>query len=154
MTTDHRVQLESSLLACSSWRSSSAVAGVLIGSSKFGQSSFDDFLEERGEGKWEEVVVLGGVGEVGGDMVEDRKECTEQLTGLATCLLYVQGEAAAPTKDCCRGLKQVVEKSGKCLCILIKYSTDPNLRIKNNTSLTAKLPHSCSASVDILYYPV
>jgi len=26
MTTDHRVQLESSLLACSSWRSSAAVA--------------------------------------------------------------------------------------------------------------------------------
>ncbi|KAL4196401.1 hypothetical protein AMTRI_Chr04g246040 [Amborella trichopoda] len=142
MTTDHRVQLESSLLACSSWCSSSAVAGVLISSSKFGQSSFDDFLEVRGEGKWEEVVVLGGVGEVGGDMVEDRKECTEQLTRLATCLLYVQGEAA------------VVEKRGKCLCILIKYSTDPNLRIKNNTSLTATLPHSCSASVDILYYPV
>ncbi|ERM95318.1 hypothetical protein AMTR_s00008p00138040 [Amborella trichopoda] len=40
-------------------------------------------------------------------------------------LLYVQGEAAAPTKDCCRVLKQVVEKSEKCLCILIKYSTDP-----------------------------
>ncbi|ERM98874.1 hypothetical protein AMTR_s00236p00020140 [Amborella trichopoda] len=87
-------------------------------------------------------------------MVEDKKECTEQLTGLATCLLYVQGEAAVPTKDCCRGLKQVVEKSGKCLCILIKYSTDPNLCIKNNTSLTATLPHSCSASVDILYYSV
>ncbi|KAL4196395.1 hypothetical protein AMTRI_Chr04g245970 [Amborella trichopoda] len=154
MTTDHRVQLESSLLACSSWRSSSAVADVLIGSSKFGQSSFDDFLEVRREGKCEEVVVLGGVGEVGGDMVEDRKECTEQLIGLATCLLYVQREAVAPTKDCRWGLKQVVEKSGKCLCILIKYSTDPNLRIKNNTSLTAKLPHSCSASVDILYYPV
>ncbi|ERM98870.1 hypothetical protein AMTR_s00236p00014620 [Amborella trichopoda] len=50
MTTDHRVQLESSLLACSSWRSSSAVADVLIGSSKFGQSSFDDFLEERVHG--------------------------------------------------------------------------------------------------------
>ncbi|ERN18465.1 protein YLS3, partial [Amborella trichopoda] len=108
----------------------------------------------REEGKWEEVVViLGGVGEVGGDMAEDRKECTEQLTGLAMCLLYVQGEAAAPTKDCCRMLKQVVEKSEKCL-FLIKYSTDPNLRIKNNTSLTAKLPHSCSASINILHCPV
>ncbi|KAL4196391.1 hypothetical protein AMTRI_Chr04g245930 [Amborella trichopoda] len=103
------------------------------------------------------IFPLGkGGGEVGGggDMVEDRKECTEQLTGLATCLLYVQGEEAVPTKDCCRGLKQVVEKSGKCLCILIKYSTDPNLRMKNNTSLTAKLLDSCSAFVDILYYSV
>ncbi|ERN01223.1 protein YLS3 isoform X2 [Amborella trichopoda] len=99
------------------------------------------------------VVVLGGAGEVGGDLAEDRKECTEQLTGLATCLPYVQGEAASPTKDCCRGFKQVVEKSDKCFCILIKDSTDPNLGIKINTSLAAKLPHSCSTSVNISRCP-
>ncbi|ERN15695.1 hypothetical protein AMTR_s00048p00225010, partial [Amborella trichopoda] len=108
----------------------------------------------KGGGEWEVVVVvLGGVGEVGGDLVEDRKECTEQLTGLAPCLSYVQGEATAPTKDCCGGLKQVVEKSGTCFCIFIKDSTNPNLHIKINTSLAAKLPHSYSASIDIFHCP-
>ncbi|KAL4193393.1 hypothetical protein AMTRI_Chr06g199150 [Amborella trichopoda] len=67
----------------------------------------------------------------------------EQLMGLATCLSYVQGEAVTSTKDCFGGLKQVVEKN----------STDPNLCIKINTSISAKLPHSCSASVDILHCP-
>ncbi|ERN05339.1 hypothetical protein AMTRI_Chr08g208940 [Amborella trichopoda] len=90
---------------------------------------------------------------MGGDLVEDTKECTEQLMGLVTCLSYVQGEVAVPTKDCCGGLKHVVEKSGKYLCILIKDSTYPNLHIKINTSLATKLSHSCSASVDLLHCP-
>ena len=64
-----------------------------------------------------------------GDVASDQAECTNQLVGLATCLPYVQGGAKAPTPDCCTGLKEVLSKSPKCLCVLIKDGDDPQLGI-------------------------
>ena len=68
--------------------------------------------------KWPAVMMLMlGVAAVcaGGDMSADRSECADQLVGLAPCLQYVQGQARAPAPDCCGGLRQVLEKSPKCL---------------------------------------
>ncbi|RZB49939.1 Protein YLS3 [Glycine soja] len=53
--------------------------------------------------------------------------------------------AKTPTIDCCSGLKMVLEKSKKCICILIKDRDDPNLGIKINATLAIQLPTACHA---------
>lgn len=83
------------------------------------------------------------------DLAQDRAECTNQLVGLAVCLPYVGGDARAPTPDCCSGLKQVLQKSMKCLCVLVKDRNDPGLGLKFNTTLALGLPTSCHAPVNI-----
>ena len=80
------------------------------------------------------------------DMSADRTECADQLVGLAPCLQYVQGQARAPTPDCCGGLRQVLGKSPKCLCVLVKDKDDPNLGIKINATLALALPSTCGAT--------
>ncbi|WVZ55596.1 hypothetical protein U9M48_006236 [Paspalum notatum var. saurae] len=83
---------------------------------------------------------------VGGDMSADKTECADQLVGLAPCLQYVQGQARAPPPDCCGGLRQVLGKSPKCLCVLVKDKDDPNLGIKINATLALALPSACGAT--------
>ncbi|KAE8787110.1 lipid transfer protein [Hordeum vulgare] len=87
------------------------------------------------------VVIMAAC--VGADMDADRSECAEQLMGLAPCLQYVQGQARSPAPDCCGGLSQVLDKSPKCLCVLVKDKDDPNLGIKINASLALALPSAC-----------
>ncbi|XP_062209989.1 non-specific lipid transfer protein GPI-anchored 14-like [Phragmites australis] len=82
----------------------------------------------------------------GGDMSADKSECADQLVGLAPCLQYVQGQARAPAPDCCGGLRQVLGKSPKCLCVLVKDKDDPNLGIKINATLALALPSACGAT--------
>ncbi|ESQ29951.1 hypothetical protein EUTSA_v10011802mg [Eutrema salsugineum] len=83
------------------------------------------------------------VGFGGSDLAQDRDECTNQLIALSPCLPYVGGDAKAPTKDCCGGFGQVIVKSVKCVCILIKDKDDPNLGLKFNATLAAYLPTAC-----------
>ncbi|XP_059430004.1 non-specific lipid transfer protein GPI-anchored 6 [Corylus avellana] len=87
------------------------------------------------------VLLLAGFGS--SNLDQDRAECADQLVGLATCLPYVGGDAKAPTLDCCTGLKQVLQKSMKCLCILIKDRDDPSLGLKINATLALSLPTAC-----------
>ena len=84
---------------------------------------------------------------------KDRAECTNQLIGLSTCLPYVGGTAKAPTPDCCSGLKQVLVKSKKCLCVLVKDRNDPGLGLKLNASLALNLPSICKSDVSIADCP-
>ncbi|KAJ8637898.1 hypothetical protein MRB53_012165 [Persea americana] len=91
------------------------------------------------------ILVFLMVGFARSDLASDRNECATQLAGLATCLPYVQGESKTPTPDCCSGLKQVVAKSRKCVCILVKDRDDPNLGFKINATLALKLPGDCSS---------
>ncbi|KAI4383666.1 hypothetical protein MLD38_009475 [Melastoma candidum] len=93
------------------------------------------------------LVMLAGF--VGSDHAQDREECTDQLVGLATCLPYVNGDARVPTQDCCSSLKLILQKSLKCLCILVRDRNDPSLGIKVNTTLALSLPSSCNAPVNI-----
>ncbi|EXB87355.1 hypothetical protein L484_016701 [Morus notabilis] len=94
---------------------------------------------------------------VGANLEQDRAECADKLVGLATCLPYVGGDAKTPTMDCCSGLKEVVDKSKKCLCVLIKDRDDPNLGVKINSTLAMQLPNAChiptniSKCVDLLH---
>uniref|UniRef100_A0A6N2K795 Bifunctional inhibitor/plant lipid transfer protein/seed storage helical domain-containing protein n=1 Tax=Salix viminalis TaxID=40686 RepID=A0A6N2K795_SALVM len=95
------------------------------------------------------LVLLMLVGSAESDFQQDRAECANQLVGLAACLPYVGGDAKAPTLDCCSGLKQVVDKSEKCLCVLIKNRDNPDLGVKFNVSLVAKLPSLCQSPVNV-----
>ncbi|CAN8288004.1 unnamed protein product [Cochlearia groenlandica] len=83
------------------------------------------------------------LGFVYSDLDKDRDECTSQLIALSPCLPYVGGNAKAPTKDCCGGFGQVITKSEKCVCILIKDKDDPNLGLKVDPSLAAHIPTAC-----------
>ncbi|XP_042480287.1 non-specific lipid transfer protein GPI-anchored 14-like [Macadamia integrifolia] len=90
---------------------------------------------------------------VSSDIAKDREECANQLVGLATCLPYVSGTAKVPTLDCCTGLKQVLDKNKKCLCILIKDRNDPSLGIKINATLALSLPDTCHAPANVSKCP-
>ncbi|GMJ07127.1 glycosylphosphatidylinositol-anchored lipid protein transfer 6 [Hibiscus trionum] len=83
------------------------------------------------------------------DVNQDKAECASQLAGLAPCLPYVGGQAKAPTVDCCGGLKQVLDKSEKCLCVLLKDKDDPSLGLKIDTTLAATLPSTCRAPINL-----
>ncbi|PUZ42681.1 hypothetical protein GQ55_9G601500 [Panicum hallii var. hallii] len=98
--------------------------------------------------QWAVVVAVAAAAATlaGGDMNADKTECADQLVGLAPCLQYVQGQARAPPPDCCGGLRQVLGKSPKCLCVLVKDKDDPNLGIKINATLALALPSACGAT--------
>ncbi|XP_057513237.1 non-specific lipid transfer protein GPI-anchored 14-like isoform X1 [Actinidia eriantha] len=87
------------------------------------------------------------------DPAKDRKECTEQLVGLATCLPYVGGNAKAPTPDCCSGLKQVLKTNKKCLCVIIRDRNDPELGLTINVTLALGLPSVCNAPANVSQCP-
>ncbi|CAH2033482.1 unnamed protein product [Thlaspi arvense] len=89
------------------------------------------------------VITSMLVGFGSSDLAQDREECTNQLIALSPCLPYVGGNAKAPTKDCCGGFNQVITKSEKCVCILVKDKDDPSLGLKFNATLAAHLPTAC-----------
>lgn len=95
------------------------------------------------------MVLVLLIGFVSSTIDQDRAECADKLVGLATCLPYVGGDAKTPTLDCCSGLKQVVENSKKCLCVLLKDRNDPNLGLKLNSTLALQLPSACHVPTNI-----
>ncbi|KAK3030116.1 hypothetical protein RJ639_038865 [Escallonia herrerae] len=99
------------------------------------------------------VSLLILVGFASSDLSKDREQCADQLVGLATCLPYVGGDAKAPTLDCCAGIKQVLQKSRICLCILVKDRNDPGLGLKINATLALGLPGACHAPANISECP-
>ncbi|XP_024174750.1 non-specific lipid transfer protein GPI-anchored 14 isoform X2 [Rosa chinensis] len=80
-------------------------------------------------------------------------ECAQQLAGMATCLPYVQGEAMAPTPDCCSGLKQVLSTNKTCLCVIIQDRNDPDLGLQINVTLALGLPSVCHVAANISKCP-
>ncbi|KAK2976996.1 hypothetical protein RJ640_019216 [Escallonia rubra] len=99
------------------------------------------------------VLLLILVGFASSDLNKDREQCADQLIGLATCLPYAGGDAKAPTLDCCAGIKQVLQKSRICLCILVKDRNDPGLGLKINATLALGLPGACHAPANISECP-
>lgn len=85
----------------------------------------------------------------GSDLAQDRAECANKLVRLSGCLTYVSGEAKTPTLDCCDGFKDVLEKSDKCICLLIKDRNDPNLGLTINATLAVMLPSICHVPANI-----
>ncbi|CAI8618600.1 unnamed protein product [Vicia faba] len=93
------------------------------------------------------LVLMFGL--VTSDVNQDKAECTDKLIGLANCLPFVSGQSKTPTIDCCTGVKDVVNKSKRCLCILIKDHDDPNLGFSINVTLALKLPADCNSPTNI-----
>ncbi|KAK2389129.1 Bifunctional inhibitor/lipid-transfer protein/seed storage 2S albumin superfamily protein [Trifolium repens] len=91
------------------------------------------------------------------DLTKDRDECADKLVTLASCLPYVGGDAKTPAIDCCTALKIVLDKTKKCICILIKDRNDPKLGFALNATLAVQLPNAChipsniSQCVDLLH---
>ncbi|XP_039139622.1 non-specific lipid transfer protein GPI-anchored 13-like [Dioscorea cayenensis subsp. rotundata] len=107
-------------------------------------------MATRGRRAWYwSFVSAAMVAVVAGDFAADRAECASNLVGLSTCLTYVQGTGSAPTPDCCSGLEQVVGKSPKCLCVLIKDRNEPGLGFKFNVTRAMSLPDFCHSSANI-----
>lgn len=95
------------------------------------------------------LLLTHAFGLANSDVEKDKEECANTLVGLATCLPYVGGDAKAPTLDCCNGLKDVLKKNRKCLCVLIRDRNDPSLGLKINSTLALGLPATCHAPVNI-----
>jgi hypothetical protein len=88
------------------------------------------------------------------DSSKDKDECTAQLTGLASCIPYVEGQAKTPAPDCCGGLKTLLKTNKKCLCLIIKDRNDPDLGgIVINVTLALNLPTVCNSPVNISKCP-
>lgn len=81
---------------------------------------------------------------------QDRAECGDKLVGITTCLPYVAGETKSPSLDCCTGLKPVIDKSRKCLCLVIKDRDDPSLGLKINLTLALGLPDACHTPMNVV----
>ncbi|XP_073157521.1 non-specific lipid transfer protein GPI-anchored 14-like [Henckelia pumila] len=83
------------------------------------------------------------------DVDKDKEKCANQVAGLVTCLPYVSGQAKAPPKDCCTGLRQVIQSSPECICLLVKDRDDPSLGLKINATLALSLPSQCQAPANV-----
>ncbi|XLS79054.1 hypothetical protein HN51_063279 [Arachis hypogaea] len=79
------------------------------------------------------------------DTTQEKQKCAEQLTGLATCLTYVGGDAKSPTADCCSGLIEAIKNKKKCVCLIIKDRDDLDLGLKVNLTLALAIPSLCKA---------
>ena len=96
------------------------------------------------------VLLLALVGFGSTSFDQDKTECADKLVALAACLNYVGGKTASPPPDCCVGLTTVVEKSPRCLCILIKDRNEPKLGdFKVNATLALNLPSVCSVPLNV-----
>ncbi|KAK4413222.1 hypothetical protein Salat_2734800 [Sesamum alatum] len=89
------------------------------------------------------LAIAGTLSGVAANLEEDEKECAEQLTNLAACIPYVSGTAKQPTKECCDDTMKVKTAQPKCLCVLIKESSDPSMGLPINTTLALQMPAAC-----------
>ncbi|XP_039130222.1 non-specific lipid transfer protein GPI-anchored 6-like [Dioscorea cayenensis subsp. rotundata] len=87
------------------------------------------------------------------DFAEDRAECADKLVGLSACLTYVQASGGAmapkPTPECCSGFNEVVTKSLKCVCVLIKDRNAPGLGFKVDVQRALTLPPKCNVLTNV-----
>ncbi|XP_004241629.2 non-specific lipid transfer protein GPI-anchored 14-like [Solanum lycopersicum] len=80
---------------------------------------------------------------------DDVKDCADQLGDLASCIPYVSGTAKMPTPECCEDTQKLKAAKPKCLCVLIKESTDPSLGLPINTTLALQMPAACKIDAKV-----
>ncbi|KAL0448357.1 UNVERIFIED_CONTAM: hypothetical protein Slati_1392100 [Sesamum latifolium] len=95
------------------------------------------------------LAITGFLWAVAANLEEDEKECAEQLTNLAACIPFVSGSAKQPTKECCEDTKKVKTAQPKCLCVLIKESSDPSMALPINTTLALQMPAACNIDAKV-----
>lgn len=84
-----------------------------------------------------------------GTMADDEKDCADQLGNLASCIPFVSGTAKKPTPECCEDTRKVKATKPKCLCVLIKESTDPSAGLPVNTTLALQMPSACNIDAKV-----
>ncbi|XP_052198418.1 non-specific lipid transfer protein GPI-anchored 14-like [Diospyros lotus] len=82
-------------------------------------------------------------------MQEDEQECADQLTNLAACIPFVCGTAQKPTQQCCQDTQKVKSAKPKCLCVLIKESTEPYMGLPVTTTLALQMPSKCNIDAKV-----
>ncbi|KAF9680741.1 hypothetical protein SADUNF_Sadunf06G0153000 [Salix dunnii] len=87
------------------------------------------------------------------DLDADKRECNEQLASISACLPFVSGDTKVPASACCGRLRGEINKSQKCLCILVKDRNEPNLGFKINATLALSLPSICHAPANVSRCP-
>ncbi|TKY45180.1 YLS3 protein [Spatholobus suberectus] len=99
------------------------------------------------------AIALALINHAMGDSAQEKQKCAEQLTGVATCLPYLGGDAKAPTADCCSGLTQAIKTNKKCICVILKDRDDPDLGLKINITIAVGLPSLCKAPDNLSQCP-
>lgn len=84
---------------------------------------------------------------------DDEQECAEQLTNLASCIPFVSGTAKKPASECCQDTQKLKASKPKCLCVLIKESTDPSMGLPINTTLALQMPAACNIDASVSSCP-
>ncbi|KAK9268588.1 hypothetical protein L1049_000342 [Liquidambar formosana] len=82
-------------------------------------------------------------------MADDEKDCADQLANLAACIPFVSGTAKKPSPQCCEDTQKVKSTKPKCLCVLIKESTDPSMGLPVNTTLALQMPSACNIDAKV-----
>ncbi|GFP95846.1 protein yls3 [Phtheirospermum japonicum] len=95
------------------------------------------------------LALTGTISAVAASLEDDEKDCAEQLTNLAACIPYVSGTAKQPTKECCDDTAKLKAAKPKCLCVLIKESTDPSMGLPINTTLALQMPGACNIDAKV-----
>ncbi|XP_021282898.1 protein YLS3 isoform X2 [Herrania umbratica] len=82
---------------------------------------------------------------VSSDLAEDKKECSNQLVAVSTCIPFIGGKTKVPDPTCCTNLRKILNQTKKCLCLLVADRNDPDLGFKVNATLALILPSICHA---------
>ncbi|XVF55964.1 hypothetical protein PTKIN_Ptkin06aG0078000 [Pterospermum kingtungense] len=82
---------------------------------------------------------------VSSDLAKDKRECSNQLASLSTCIPFVGGRTKVPEPTCCTNIKKEINQTRKCLCLLVADRNDPDLGFKVNATLALTLPLLCHA---------
>lgn len=88
-------------------------------------------------------ILISSSGLVTSDINQDKKECSAQLSEFTACLPFVGGKEKSPTATCCTNLKKEINKTRKCLCLIVKDRNDPGLGFVLNATLALSLPTVC-----------
>ncbi|XP_015898148.4 non-specific lipid transfer protein GPI-anchored 14 [Ziziphus jujuba] len=89
-------------------------------------------------------IVVASLAAAMGTLEDEEQECVDQLANLASCIPFVSGTAKKPTPECCEDTRKVKATKPKCLCVLIKESTDPSMGLPVNTTLAVQMPSACN----------
>lgn len=67
------------------------------------------------------------------------------------CSLHssVSGAAKKPAPKCCQDTQKVKANKPKCLCVLVKESTDPSMALPVNTTLALQMPSACNIDAQV-----
>ncbi|KDP32327.1 hypothetical protein JCGZ_13252 [Jatropha curcas] len=84
-----------------------------------------------------------------GSLQQDEQDCADQLTNLASCIPFVSGTAKKPTPECCQDTQKLKSTKPKCLCVLIKESSDPSVGLPVNTTLALQMPSVCNIDAKV-----